>query len=276
MALVTLVSAAGSPGVTTTGLGLALSWPRPVVLVEADPSGSSALAAGYFQGQVDHAGVLDLVAAHRNGLLVEALPRMVLPLEDTEVSILFGSRSHEHAPGLGRLWEPLLGVLRDVADSGQDVIVDAGRLGLASWPRPLVTHADVTLLVTRSNLPALVAARSWAATLADDVLPGHEARVLLVGEGQPYRSGEVAKTLGLGVVGAIEWDPARAAVFSEGADKPRKRFGGAKAAERSFQHSPYLSSLHSAGESIRKAAERTGREQMFRGLIAARTQEAPR
>jgi hypothetical protein len=86
----------------------------------------------------------------------------------------------------------------------------------------------------------------------------------------------VAKTLGLGVVGAIEWDPARAAVFSEGADKPRKRFGGAKAAERSFQQSPYLSSLHSAGESIRNAAERAGREQMFRGLIAARTQEAPR
>lgn len=52
MALVTLVSAAGSPGVTTTGLGLALCWPRPVVLVEADPAGSSALAAGYFRGRL--------------------------------------------------------------------------------------------------------------------------------------------------------------------------------------------------------------------------------
>jgi len=277
VALVTLVSAAGSPGVTTTGLGLALTWPRPVVLVEADPSGSSALAAGYFRGQIDHAGLVDLVAAHRSGVLAEALPRMVMPVEDTEVSILFGSRSHEQAPGMARFWEPLLRVLREVASAGQDVIVDAGRLGLISWPRPLVAHADVTVLVTRSTLPALVAARSWSEALAQDVLPGHEARLLLIGEGRPYRAGEVAKTLGMGVVGSIEWDPARAAVFSHGADKPKPRFGGPKAAERLFRHSAYVESLHGAGESIRRAAEQTSREtHLLRGLIAARTSQEVR
>lgn len=36
MAIVALVSASGSPGVTATALGLALLWPRPVMLVEAD------------------------------------------------------------------------------------------------------------------------------------------------------------------------------------------------------------------------------------------------
>ena len=36
MAIITLCSASGSPGVTTTALGLALSWTRPVILVEAD------------------------------------------------------------------------------------------------------------------------------------------------------------------------------------------------------------------------------------------------
>ena len=42
MAVIALTSASGSPGVTTTALGLALLWPRPVLLVEADPTGGSA------------------------------------------------------------------------------------------------------------------------------------------------------------------------------------------------------------------------------------------
>ena len=163
-------------------------------------------------------------------------------------------------------------VLRDVAAAGQDVIVDAGRLGMTSWPKPLVTHSDLTLLVTRSTLPALVAARSWAESLAPDVLPGHDVKLLLVGEGQPYRAGEVAKTLGLGVVGSIEWDPSRAAVFSEGDAKPKPRFGGPKAVERSFRHSGFVASLHSAGDAIRHSTDQIGRDtQLFRGLIAART-----
>ena len=38
MAVIALGSAAGSPGVTTSALGLALTWPRPVLLIEADPT----------------------------------------------------------------------------------------------------------------------------------------------------------------------------------------------------------------------------------------------
>ena len=34
MAVICLTSASGSPGVTTTAVGLALCWPRPVLLVE--------------------------------------------------------------------------------------------------------------------------------------------------------------------------------------------------------------------------------------------------
>jgi hypothetical protein len=52
MSLIVLASASGSPGVTTTALGLALGWPRPALLVEADPTGGSAIAAGYLRGSV--------------------------------------------------------------------------------------------------------------------------------------------------------------------------------------------------------------------------------
>ena len=271
MAVVTLVSAAGSPGVSTTALGMALTWPRPVLLVEADPSGSSAILAGYLRGTSDHVGLVDLVMAHRSGLLSEALPRMVMRLdgEQGRVSVLVGSRSHDQAAGLARLWEPLVGVLRELSADGQDVIVDAGRLGLASWPRPLVAHSDVTALVTRSSLPALVAARSWAAALAEDVLPGHEARLLMVGEGRPYGVGEAARTLGLSSLAGIEWDPARAAVFSEGAAKPKPRFGGEAAADRSFEQSGYVASLRGAGAALRKVCEGIAVDPL-RGLITAR------
>ena len=50
MAVIALGSAAGSPGVTTSALGLALTWPRPVLLIEADPTGGSAILAGFFRG----------------------------------------------------------------------------------------------------------------------------------------------------------------------------------------------------------------------------------
>ena len=46
MAVVALTSASGSPGVTTTAVGLALTWPRPVLLIEADPTGGSGVLAG--------------------------------------------------------------------------------------------------------------------------------------------------------------------------------------------------------------------------------------
>jgi Mrp family chromosome partitioning ATPase len=46
MSVIVLTSASGSPGVSTTAVGLALSWPGPVLLVEADPTGGSAVLAG--------------------------------------------------------------------------------------------------------------------------------------------------------------------------------------------------------------------------------------
>ena len=156
MATIVLTSASGSPGVTTTALGLAFSWPRPVLLVEADPTGGSGVLAGYFQGMVEPgAGLIDLALAHRQSTLAETLPKVVQNWPPSTVSLLSGIRSHDQARSLINLWEPLTSVLRDLRRNGQDVLVDAGRLGLAGWPAPLVMGADLTLLLTRNSLPAL-------------------------------------------------------------------------------------------------------------------------
>src|SRR4051794_19569612 len=173
MALIVLASASGSPGVTTTALGLTFSWHRPVLLVDADPTGASAVFAGFFRGcQEPTGGLINLALAQREGTLVDALPREALildPSEPAERSAWFlpGIRGHEQAPSLLPLWEPLAEQLKALERNGQDVIVDAGRLGLTGWAQPLIAASDLTLLVTRNSLPALAGARSWATTLRD-------------------------------------------------------------------------------------------------------------
>ena len=270
MALICAVSASGSPGVTSTLLGMALCWPRPVLLVEADPTAGSAILAGRFRGLQSHSGLIDLVMAQRSGVLAEALPRVVMPVPDTTVSILTGSRTHAQAAGLARIWEPLLGVLTSIASTGQDVLIDAGQLGVEGSPTPLIAEADLTLLVVRSHLRSLASAKSWAEALAADAVPGHSVQVLLIGEGRPYSTADVSRTLGLPVVATVAWDPCRSEVFADGADKPTTRWGGAAAADRAFDASRYVRSIRAAGEAVRKAASNSGEGSLLREMIAAR------
>jgi hypothetical protein len=70
MALIVLTSSRGAPGVTTIALALALLWPRPSVLLEADVSGSSSVAAGCLRGTLGpQRGLINLAVAHRAGTL---------------------------------------------------------------------------------------------------------------------------------------------------------------------------------------------------------------
>lgn len=221
MAVVALASASGSPGVTTTAVGLALLWPRPVLLVEADPTGGSNLLAGYFRGLHEYGtGLIELALTAND--LGDALAEAACPIEGTSVSFVAGTRSHTQARALGDLWAPLAQVLSDLEANGQDVIVDAGRLGLTGSPEPLLEAADLALLVSRTALPNLASLRSWAQAYRREALDWHQAGVLLVGEGQPYSSREVASVVNLPVVASLPDDPASAAVFSRGAPPPKR------------------------------------------------------
>lgn len=260
MALIVLMSASGSPGVTTSALGLALSWPRPVILVDADPTGARAIPAGYFKGAqlpTDHT-VVDLAVSHRQGTLAEDLPKMLTPIVESPARLLAGPLNHYQSRALDGLWEPLSAVFKSLERTGQDVIVDAGRLGLESFPMKLVTQADLALLTTRTTLPALVAASSWAPTLRESFAKAgglDSLGVLVVGEKRPYGNGEVSKVLGRPVTASLAWDPESAAVYSEGAARSRK-----------FATAPLNKSLRAAIQGIqsnlarsRAALETTGR-----------------
>jgi len=250
VAVIALASASGSPGVTTTALGLSLLWPRPVVLVEADPTGGSGLLAGYFRGTREYtAGLIELALTSES--LVDALADVVGPIDGSSVSFVAGTRSPAQAGALRDLWEPLSDALAALDANGQDVLVDAGRLGLVGSPETLISRADLALLVTRTHLPALAAARSWAAGWRQD--GQQNAAVVTVGGGQPYSAREVSQVLGLPVVAALDDDPQTAAVFHRGASPDRR-----------FESTALMRGLRTAVASIhsvlagRTASEMTG------------------
>lgn len=81
---------------TTTALGLAMSWPRPVLLVEADPTGRSGLLAGFFRGSREYdGGLIELAWSAVD--IADALPSVARPIEGTHVSFLAGTRSHHQS-----------------------------------------------------------------------------------------------------------------------------------------------------------------------------------
>lgn len=231
MAVIALTSASGSPGVTTTALGWALSRGRPTVLVDADPTGGASMLAGYLRGQlVPPDALLELWTAHQQGRLRAALPQVLLPLPESQVGLLPGTRSHAQARGLNGLWEPLLAAFKALGGMGQDVLVDTGRLGLAGSPAPLLHGADLALVVCRADLVSLSGLRSWLGTLhteLEEVGGASPLGVVLVGPGRPYSEVEVGNVLAQvcggrsPVLGCVDWDPKAAAVFSAGAQVRR-------------------------------------------------------
>jgi len=244
MAVLTLCSASGSPGVTTTAVAMALNWPRPVLLLEADPTGGSGILAGFLRGTQEYdTGLIELALSPLG--VAEALRDVVRPLAPN-VSFIAGLRSHTQVGALRTVWEPLSAALADLDASGQDVIVDAGRLGLLGSPLPLLENADLTLLMTRTTLPALAAARSWAETARDPATGWRHPGVMLVGEGRPYRATEVTKVLGLPVITDLPDQPEAAAVYHRAAPAPRH-----------FETSVYARALAAAVQAVQAQVARS-------------------
>ncbi len=225
MAVIGIASARGAPGASTAALGLALHWPRPVLLIEADPAGGSSILAGFLRGTVPHGrGVIDVALA--NGLddeLDGALRDALMPLPGSGVQFLSGPATSAQAGALQGLWEPLGGYLRSLHDGGTDAIIDLGRLGAEGGPEALAWQCDLLLLAMRSDLPSVAAAKARL-SLADSTAAagGAELQALVVGPGRPYSTAEIAAALNVPVVGTIAWLPDAAAGLSHGTQCGRR------------------------------------------------------
>jgi hypothetical protein len=251
MALIALVSAKGSPGVTTTSLALTLQWPRPALMVEADLAGSSILS-GFFRGQVAHdRGLGPLAIAHSHDELDARLWEQAIQIVvgDPDKKLIPGVVGPHAAPAVSGLWSALAHRLVALEHGGVDVIVDLGRYGVVRDDREIIVRlADQVLMTTGSRLPDIAVARDAVRTLLatsdDDARDLTNLAALTIGPGRPYDTAEIARVLGVPDAGGVLWDPVSADVLSTGSPPTRR-----------YRTSPFVRSIGALADTVRARAE---------------------
>jgi hypothetical protein len=215
--LITLTSAKGAPGTTTTALALAYAWPRRVLLVDADVVAGSSIVAGHLQGRTDQTrGLLALcLTLRRQGHLThEVVWGQTQQLaQDRDIYLLPGLADPVQAPQMSATWPQLAHVLRGLPDT--DVLIDAGRLGAAFDAGALITGADTILAVARCALPDAYALRRRIPALTAHTAPG-AVGLLTIGPKDPYPAEHIAQQLDIPLRGQLPHDPATARTFSHG------------------------------------------------------------
>ncbi|MET8983198.1 hypothetical protein ABZX85_47270 [Streptomyces sp. NPDC004539] len=198
----------GSPGVTTTSVGLAAGWPsggHPVV-VECDPAGGDLLARFRLEAG---SGVVSLAAAARHragpGLVWQHTQRLPggLPVAAGPVG------AEQARTSLAQLTRRGSEVLRWAANRpGTVVIADCGRLDPDSPAWKVIEGADALLLLSGAYDDALAhVATRWPATASR--VP--RACFVLVGDGYP--TDEVVRELDIAVTARLPHDPKGAALL---------------------------------------------------------------
>lgn len=232
MTVVGVASAKGAPGVTTTAVALTLVWPRPVLLVEADPAGGD-LLAGYLAGATPSGGgLLGLALAARRGPIDApgVLERSQSLDSAGDRRVLVMPTDSTQARPVAESIDRLAATVTSVADSDdpavrRDVLVDLGRLSSGTPAAWLAAPTDL-LLVLEPTLRGASAARSTLTWLLERRPDACRVAAVLTGHG-PYGAAEIGDALGISVAGAIAHDPAAARVLcgeaptSRGFDRSR-------------------------------------------------------
>ncbi|MFK3984468.1 ParA family protein [Micromonospora sp. NPDC050397] len=229
MAVICLASAKGSPGVTTAGLAFALTWSRPVVLAECDPAGGD-IAAGYLRHlDLDGGhGLMQLVVAELRGQSGERFWSQLVDLDPPGARrlLLPGIATSAQAASLDPNWHSLAGFFASLehGDPGFDVIADCGRLVAPHAPWPLLSRADLVLLLVKPTLSSLLPARAVIQTLLSGAGPGSDGRIglLVVGDGD-YDDRAVSRHLNVPVIAHLPDDDRSAHVLAHGGTVRTKR-----------------------------------------------------
>lgn len=222
MGLIAVCTVKGAAGATTTALGLAAVLPAAAgaLVVECDASGGD-LGLRYRlparDGLVAAAGAARSLTSPDQGEAGRLLGRygQSVPVGDGAVEVVAG-------PAGGRQARATVQVLAEhpavVNPAGRVVVADCGRLEPGSPVWPLLTEAQVVLLV----LPGTVGAVSRVVDVADDLTRAAQGRVgLVLAEGGVYGADQVTATLGewnlaVSIAGRLPDDPRTAAVLAAG------------------------------------------------------------
>lgn len=247
--LISLTSASGSPGTSTTALGLSLIWPRDVILLEADTIGASATLAGFFAGsRPPKATILDLTPGAD---FEEQLMSRSIALTDDQKPIrrlIPGISNPLHGTSLATRWDALAMALYDLERAGIDVIVDIGRIHSPHLAAPILRAADVTTLVLRPTITSTLTARTTIKhrhLAEDDGLASPSFHLITIAAPDSYSNAEASRALQQPSLGSLPWAPKHAAVFAHGAPRPRR-----------FDSSAYARSLRSLANAITAAGQK--------------------
>ncbi len=253
--LYALVSAGGSPGVTTAAMALALAWPSSAIVAECDPSGGDILA-GLLTGHVPASlGLMEhAIEAGRDGYAAaRALGDQLIPLDaDGTRKLLPGLTDPRQAAGLASAWPAVAATL---AAQHADVIADCGRLDAGpGQPNAILTTARTVALVMRPTIRQV-----WSALSRVEILTqlGVSSRLalLLTGPGT-HSAREVAQALGIPVAAVLPDDARSAALLSDGV-------GG----ERSLSSGSLLRSARAAGQALRDHVTDATRQSAREGAL---------
>lgn len=223
MTLIGFVSAKGSPGVTTTTMGLAALWDAATV-VDLDPVGGDVAyrhldAAGV--ALAEQPGLVSLGAAVRSG----ETARLAEHVQETLVGphVLVGATGPRQAQGLGRAWPHLARALRD---HDGDVFVDGGRFALGSPVTSVLEESDAVVFLVRSEIAAVAHLRDRLTTLRESWSGGRAAAIplglIVVGNPRDRRSADDIGTLlasagvSVDVLGVVADDPKGVDRFTRG------------------------------------------------------------
>lgn len=245
MAVYALLSAGGSPGVTTAALALTLGWPSRVILAEFDPSGGDVLA-GLLGGHMSaSAGLLPLALESGAGTEIpgDLLWRQLVELDEEHNRLLLAGISDPRQ--FAALQSSLPWVAEALQAAAADVIADCGRLDSVAAIRPVLSAASLAVLVLAPTLRQVSRAVSRVEMVTSLVGPGRVV-LLLAGEGGASAR-EISRTLGVPVAGQLPDDPRTAALLSDGSGSRRR-----------LEARPLIRAAAAAGRAVRDAATTAG------------------
>lgn len=196
--LLGLVSAKGSPGVTTTALAFAAVADDGLV-VELDPSGGSIEC---WTGATGEPGLTRVASGLRRSAGQDAVVEHVVEAPHGVRAILAPTAGPFAESTVAMTRDRLAPALRDL--DGTTVVLDGGRWSRSQPTAHRIDACDVVGIVCAPTVDGVEAARWLVEPLQADV--DGRLFVLLVGE-RPYPASEVASAIGVPTAGALAWDP---------------------------------------------------------------------
>lgn len=202
MALISVMSAKGAPGATTTSMLLANLWPAPSILVDADPLGGDvALRLPGAHGPLDPGrGLMSMLPSARRGLE----PQTVVAHAQTALGgqqVLAGLPGPEQAVAAAPLWPSLAQAFARVP--GLDVFADIGQVSSRSSHLAMVESSSALLCVYRPRAASAIHTRHRLESL-EEQLRDRQIRVGIVCVAAPSDSHDVAAA-SASIVQGLPW-----------------------------------------------------------------------